>query len=80
MGNSPVTGELPTQKASNVENVSIWWRQHVQLSPYIHSAFIFLLPRWVVYSTGVDAAVFIPEWQMYVLIVASEFPSASVVS
>ena len=26
--NSPVTGEFPTQKAINVENVSIWWRHH----------------------------------------------------
>ena len=24
--NSPVTGEFPTQMASNAENVSIWWR------------------------------------------------------
>ena len=28
VGNSPVTGEFPAQKASNVENVSIWWRHH----------------------------------------------------
>ena len=28
-GNSPVTGEFPTQKASNAESVSIWWRHHV---------------------------------------------------
>ena len=28
-GNSPVTGEFPAQRASNVENVSIWWRYHV---------------------------------------------------
>ena len=28
-GNSPVTGEFPTQRASNAENVSIWWRHHV---------------------------------------------------
>ena len=27
-GNSPVTGEFPSQRASNAENVSIWWRQH----------------------------------------------------
>ena len=27
-GNSQVTGEFPTQMASNVENVSIWWRHH----------------------------------------------------
>ena len=25
-GNSPVIGEFPTQRASNAENVSIWWR------------------------------------------------------
>ena len=31
-GNSPVTGEFPAQRASNAENVSIWWRHHVQLS------------------------------------------------
>ena len=30
-GNSPGTGEFPAQKASNVENVSIWWRHHVLL-------------------------------------------------
>ena len=28
-GNSPVTGEFPAQRASNTENVSIWWRNHV---------------------------------------------------
>ena len=27
-GNSPVTGEFPTQRASNAENVSFWWRHH----------------------------------------------------
>ena len=27
-GNSPVTGELPAQRASNAENVSIWWRHY----------------------------------------------------
>ena len=27
--NSPETGEFPTQRASNAENVSIWWRHHV---------------------------------------------------
>ena len=28
-GNSPVTGEFPTQIASVMENVSIWWCHHV---------------------------------------------------
>ena len=27
--NSPVTGEFPAQRASNAENVSIWWRHHI---------------------------------------------------
>ena len=27
-GNSPVTDEFPAQRASNAENVSIWWRHH----------------------------------------------------
>ena len=27
-GNSPVTGEFPAQRASNTENVPIWWRHH----------------------------------------------------
>ena len=28
-GNSPGTGEFPAPRASNAENVSIWWRHHV---------------------------------------------------
>ena len=27
-GNSPETSEFPAQRASNAENVSIWWRHH----------------------------------------------------
>ena len=28
-GNPPVTGGFPSQRASNAENVSIWWRHHI---------------------------------------------------
>ena len=28
VGNSPGTGEFPTQMASYAENISIWWRHH----------------------------------------------------
>ena len=28
VGNSPGAGEFPAQRASNAENVSIWWRHH----------------------------------------------------
>ena len=34
-GNSPLTGEFPTQKAINAENVSIWWRHHVRQFDFI---------------------------------------------
>ena len=30
VGNSLVTGEVPTQMASSAENFSIWWRHHAQ--------------------------------------------------
>ena len=30
-GNSPVAGEFPAQRASDAENVSIWWRHHENL-------------------------------------------------
>ena len=33
--NSPVTGEFPAQRASNVKNVSIWWR-HDELTVIRH--------------------------------------------
>ena len=36
-GNSPVTGEFPAQRASNVENVSIWWRHHVLPGIFLQS-------------------------------------------
>ena len=28
VGNSPLSGEFPAQRASNTENVAIWWRHH----------------------------------------------------
>ena len=34
--NSPVTSGFPSQRASNAENVSIWWRHHTDLSIPCH--------------------------------------------
>ena len=34
--NSPVTGEFPAQRASNAENVSIWWRHHERITNVPH--------------------------------------------
>ena len=45
-GNSPVTGEFPAQKASNAENVFIWWRHHAS---HI-SCYLSLLWVWQVLS------------------------------
>ena len=36
VGNSPETGEFPAEKASNAENVSIWWRHHVVTGHYLN--------------------------------------------
>ena len=44
-GNSPVTGEFPAQRASDAENVSIWWRHHAA-----SLAFVGGIPRWPVDS------------------------------
>ena len=30
-GNSPETGEFPAQRASDADNVSIWWRHHGEI-------------------------------------------------
>ena len=35
-GNSHVTGEFPAQRASNVENVSIWWHHHDNKECHYH--------------------------------------------
>ena len=45
-GNSPAAGEFPAQRASNAENVSIWWRHHgwwCTLQAHIRVAWL----RWV---------------------------------
>ena len=34
-GNSPVTSEVPAQRVSNAENVSIWWCYHVAKCVFI---------------------------------------------
>ena len=48
-GNSPVTGEFPAQRASNAENVSIWWHHHVMTSPWLYKLYdILSLPAAVV--------------------------------
>ena len=46
-GNSPVAGEFPAQRASNAENVSIWWRHH-ETRPHHYD-----VPTWKLYRITV---------------------------
>ena len=41
-GNSPVTGEFLAQRASNAENVSIWWRHHMKQHYSVHISWLVL--------------------------------------
>ena len=43
-GNPPVTGGFPSQRASNAENVSIWWRHHEDSSPLLPILILDLIP------------------------------------
>ena len=47
-GNSPVTGEFPAQRASNAENVSVWWNHHDTELPRQK-----IIHQWVSFSLGV---------------------------
>ena len=54
-GNSPVTGEFPTQRASNAENVFICWRHHAMDSspkrPLIRSFRVFAMLNVLVFNS-----------------------------
>ena len=53
VGNSPVTGEFPTQMASNAENVSIWWRHHVQRSVHHELGYYIINPIYLTETNSV---------------------------
>ena len=42
VGNSPVTGEFPTQRANNTENISFWWRHHVHKNYTVMIQLVFI--------------------------------------
>ena len=41
-----VTGEFPSQRASNAENVCIWWRHHVPSECCAHNIFYEMCPHF----------------------------------
>ena len=46
-GNTPVTGEFPSQRASNAENVSIWWRHHAEIRCVIQADYVLSMYEFV---------------------------------
>ena len=50
-GNSPVTGEFPAQRASNAENVSIWWRHHGILQKYAQGFLLYFVMIILMFSS-----------------------------
>ena len=79
-GNSPVTGEFPAQKASNAENVFIWWRHHdighlvLTSMPRYSASIISLCLCWAVYGQTsfkwhvVYQAAFLEGWHNHYLL------------
>ena len=70
-GNLPVTGEFPTQMASNAENVSMWWRHHDPNAdqgqkPNANMGF-FLLHTYNA-NTATTTSNFLPQWMLMVLV------------
>ena len=59
-GDLPVTDGFPSQRASNRQNVSIWWRHHVHAgNPYYQSAECSL---WAIELKLFTWSSFIPWW------------------
>ena len=54
-GNSLVTGEFPTQRASNTENISIWWCHH-DLTSFLHCCY-HVTCNIMLYKTDVKKSV-----------------------
>ena len=51
-GNSPGTSEFPTQMASNMENVSIWWRHHgVKMTSAGYRIDQNMMSQWTLHSS-----------------------------
>ena len=71
VGNSPETGEVPAQMASNAENGSIWWRHH-DMHNFVLICIIFAMDDSFLQSQGLfiediwfDYCVYY-HWPLYV--------------
>ena len=68
-GNTPVIFEFPAQRASNTENVSIWWRHHDEIIfiPYIALLGFRTCHISPISTLAVDELLFKPKTRMYQL-------------
>ena len=70
--NSPVTskfpaqkasGEFPAPRASNAENISIWWRHHVSTNYVQGSPFTGFVVVWLISSIAFRSLTYFLHWQ-----------------
>ena len=73
VGNSPLTGEFPAQKASYAEAVSIWWRHHdvllihwgrYKMSAIFQITFQMHVLEWKCMNFDSDFSEFFPKGQI----------------
>ena len=55
-GKSPVTGEFPAQMDSNAENVSIWWRNHVNGKTTLWNTTWYVVGGWQSLTLGIHVS------------------------
>ena len=62
-GNPPVIGGFPSQRASNMENVSIWWSHHL-MNSYI-CGWYYQLPWKEITVTGIFLSDLNCKWKVF---------------
>ena len=62
--NSPVTGEFPAQRASNAENVSIWWRHHELIYLTIRNRWAAL--KWSQFNKYLMILINLPSYKLVI--------------
>ena len=58
-GNSPGTGEFPAQMASNAENISMWWRHHVNSKYSLLLPIVVVVFYWPLGSKQISRSIYI---------------------
>ena len=58
-----LTGEFPAQRASNAENVSIWWHHHLEFN----SALLHLCVRIINFHISSKFVIYYSDWYTYLI-------------